>query len=60
MRLLSNAILLSLIVTWPVSASAAPQGTVVVAQGVDPTTLDPMNHQETPPEPRQEHVRHAP
>ena len=27
---------------------AAPQGSVVVAQGVDPTTLDPMNHQETP------------
>lgn len=48
MRQLLNAILLSLIVTRPVSASAAPQGTVVVAQGVDPTTLDPMNHQETP------------
>ena len=30
------------------SAGAAPAGTVVVAQGVDPTTLDPMNHQETP------------
>jgi peptide/nickel transport system substrate-binding protein len=29
-------------------AWAAPAGTVVVAQGVDPTTLDPMNHQETP------------
>jgi peptide/nickel transport system substrate-binding protein len=29
-------------------AGAAPSGTVVVAQGVDPTTLDPMNHQETP------------
>jgi peptide/nickel transport system substrate-binding protein len=29
-------------------AWAAPTGTVVVAQGVDPTTLDPMNHQETP------------
>jgi peptide/nickel transport system substrate-binding protein len=27
---------------------AASPGTVVVAQGVDPTTLDPMNHQETP------------
>ena len=27
---------------------AAPTGTVVVAQGVDPTTLDPMNHQESP------------
>src|SRR5499433_3900228 len=29
-------------------AWAASPGTVVVAQGVDPTTLDPMNHQETP------------
>src|SRR5262245_50351506 len=29
-------------------AEAAPRDTVVVAQGVDPTTLDPMNHQETP------------
>ncbi len=29
-------------------AWAAPSGSVVVAQGVDPTTLDPMNHQETP------------
>ncbi|MBI4591759.1 MAG: ABC transporter substrate-binding protein [Candidatus Rokubacteria bacterium] len=32
----------------PLLAWAAPQGKVVVAQGVDPTTLDPMNHQETP------------
>src|SRR5215468_5806203 len=30
------------------SVSAAPKGTVVIAQGVDPTTLDPMNHQESP------------
>src|SRR5262245_45433546 len=29
-------------------ASAGPVATVVVAQGVDPTTLDPMNHQEAP------------
>ena len=32
----------------PLLAWAAPQGKVVVAQGVDPTTLDPQNHQETP------------
>src|SRR5262247_3173761 len=32
----------------PALVSAAPTGTVVVAQGVDPTTLDPQNHQETP------------
>ena len=29
-------------------AWGAGAGTVVVAQGVDPTTLDPMNHQEVP------------
>ena len=29
-------------------AWGGPAGTVVVAQGVDPTTLDPMNHQEAP------------
>jgi peptide/nickel transport system substrate-binding protein len=32
----------------PPVAWAAESGTVVVAQGVDPTTLDPQNHQETP------------
>jgi peptide/nickel transport system substrate-binding protein len=36
------------ILAVPALAWAAPQGTVVVAQGVDPTTLDPQNHQETP------------
>jgi peptide/nickel transport system substrate-binding protein len=42
--------LLLLVVTLALApaAWAAPAGTVVVAQGVDPTTLDPMNHQETP------------
>src|SRR5262249_18810318 len=30
------------------TAAAGPLATVVVAQGVDPTTLDPMNHQEAP------------
>ena len=34
------------LVTTPQAWAAA--GTVVVAQGVDPTTLDPMNHQEAP------------
>ena len=38
----------ALVAALPVAASAAPQGKVVIAQGVDPTTLDPMNHQETP------------
>ncbi|MBI2152322.1 MAG: ABC transporter substrate-binding protein [Candidatus Rokubacteria bacterium] len=32
----------------PLLAWAAPQGKVIIAQGVDPSTLDPMNHQETP------------
>ena len=41
-------ILLILSAGVPGVAAAAPSGTVVIAQGVDPTTLDPMNHQETP------------
>jgi peptide/nickel transport system substrate-binding protein len=32
----------------PALAWAAPAGTVIIAQGVDPTTLDIMNQQETP------------
>ncbi len=43
-----HIILLILSIGVPGLAAAAPAGTVVVAQGVDPTTLDPMNHQETP------------
>jgi peptide/nickel transport system substrate-binding protein len=38
----------ALVLLLPLVAWAAPQGKVVIAQGVDPTTLDPMNHQETP------------
>jgi peptide/nickel transport system substrate-binding protein len=44
-RLLTVAIALSLVAS---PAAAAPQGKVVIAQGVDPTTLDTMNQQETP------------
>src|SRR6187549_2302857 len=44
-RLLTFAIALSL-VAGP--AAAAPEGKVVIAQGVDPSTLDTMNQQETP------------
>ena len=47
MRALTILALLALALAAPASA-AAPPGAVVVAQGVDPTTLDPMNHQETP------------
>src|SRR5437588_10293309 len=32
----------------PVAAVAAPAGKVVIAQGVDPTSLDMMNQQEQP------------
>ena len=32
----------------PIAATAAPAGKVVIAQGVDPTTLDTMNQSETP------------
>jgi peptide/nickel transport system substrate-binding protein len=35
-----------LLVPW--TAGAAPAGKVVIAQGVDPSTLDAMNQQETP------------
>src|SRR4029450_7669301 len=39
---------LVLIAALPALALAAPEGKVVIAQGVDPTTLDTMNQQETP------------
>jgi len=39
---------LLLVLLPPVAAGAAPAGKVVIAQGVDPTTLDIMNQQETP------------
>jgi peptide/nickel transport system substrate-binding protein len=42
-----GALLFGLLVA-PGLAWAAPQGKVVIAQGVDPTTLDTMNQQETP------------
>ena len=37
-----------LIVTGAAGVEAAPESKVVIAQGVDPTTLDTMNQQETP------------
>jgi peptide/nickel transport system substrate-binding protein len=53
MRVPTFLALLALVLVLPAAALAAPssegpQGTVTIAQGVDPTTLDPMNHQETP------------
>ena len=41
------AVALSVLVL-PLIAAAAPAGKVVIAQGVDPSTLDMMNQQETP------------
>ena len=41
-------LLLCLLLLMPLAATAAPAGRVVIAQGVDPTTLDIMNQQETP------------
>ena len=43
-------ILLTLLVMllMPLAAVAAPAGKVIIAQGVDPTTLDTMNQSETP------------
>jgi peptide/nickel transport system substrate-binding protein len=39
---------LAALLLLPVAAAAAPAGKVVIAQGVDPTTLDIMNQQEAP------------
>jgi peptide/nickel transport system substrate-binding protein len=41
-------LLLLLVLLVPVAAGAAPAGKVVIAQGVDPTTLDMANQSETP------------
>ena len=38
----------TLVLAGPWRAAAQPAGRVVIAQGVDPTTLDPHNHEETP------------
>jgi peptide/nickel transport system substrate-binding protein len=41
------ALAVSLLLVAP-AAFAAPQGQITIAQGVDPTTLDPHFHEETP------------
>jgi peptide/nickel transport system substrate-binding protein len=43
-----TAVVLLTLVLIPLAAWAAPEGKVVIAQGVDPTTLDMMNQQEQP------------
>src|SRR5262245_30558906 len=47
-RTLSLLALAALVLAGPQFVAAQPTGRVVLAQGVDPTTLDPHNHQETP------------
>ena len=42
------AVVLMGVALGPVAAEAAPEGRVVIAQGVDPTTLDMMHQQEQP------------
>jgi peptide/nickel transport system substrate-binding protein len=48
MTTLGAAVVVALVLLLPVPASTAPAGKVVIAQGVDPSTLDTMNQQETP------------
>ena len=43
-----TAVVLLSLVLAPLSVGAAPAGKVVIAQGVDPTSLDMMNQQEQP------------
>ncbi len=47
-RLLTLLAVGALVAGLVLPASAQPAGRVVIAQGVDPTTLDPHNHEETP------------
>ena len=47
-RTLLRLALGALVLAGPQLAAAQPAGRVVIAQGVDPTTLDPHNHEETP------------
>jgi peptide/nickel transport system substrate-binding protein len=48
MRLHVLFLALAILLAWPLTTAAAPSGKVVIAQGVDPTTLDTMNQQESP------------
>ena len=42
------ALVLFALLLLPAVATAAPEGKIIIAQGVDPTTLDPQWHEETP------------
>jgi peptide/nickel transport system substrate-binding protein len=48
MAALTTWLVLLGVVAWSVAAAAQPAGKIVIAQGVDPTTLDMMNQSETP------------
>src|SRR5213596_3413191 len=48
MTIRPTVVALALTLLVPLGAAAAPAGKVVIAQGVDPTTLDMMNQSETP------------
>jgi peptide/nickel transport system substrate-binding protein len=43
-----TSLIVTMVLALPATVLAAPAGKVVIAQGVDPTTLDTMNQQETP------------
>ena len=47
-RMLFVLTLGALVLAGPRLPAAQPAGRVVLAQGVDPTTLDPHHHQEAP------------
>src|SRR5947208_1303563 len=51
-----TVVVLTLTLLVPLQAAAAPAGKAVIAQGVDPTTLDAMNQQETPASVVAEHI----
>jgi peptide/nickel transport system substrate-binding protein len=48
MTIRPTVVALTLTLLVPLGAAAAPTGKVIIAQGVDPTTLDMMNQSETP------------
>src|SRR2546428_11707916 len=56
MKVWRVALILSSLLLLPSGAMAAPAGKVVIAQGVDPSTLDTMNQQETPASVVGEHI----
>src|SRR5947209_17498826 len=41
-------VIVAVVLLLPMAADAAPAGKIIIAQGVDPTTLDMANQSETP------------